>query len=67
MTVAIALGTGLCGLIAGGTLGVLAGAALGARRRHELEKTLAWYERVIERSAAPDGTDEESTVVTSSS
>jgi hypothetical protein len=52
MTVAIALGTGLCGLLAGGTLGVLAGAALGGRRRHELEKTLAWYERVIEESAA---------------
>jgi hypothetical protein len=67
MSLAIAVGTGLCGLLAGGTLGVIAGAALGGRRRHELEKTLAWYERVVEDSAALTGTGEESTVAKSPS
>jgi hypothetical protein len=51
MTIAIA--TGIVGLMLGASLGVLVGAALGARRREELERTLAWLER-MQRARAAD-------------
>ena len=52
MTVAIAIATGITGLMLGGSLGVLLGAALGAHRREELERTIAWLERLQRTQAA---------------
>jgi hypothetical protein len=46
MTAVIAIFAGIIGMMLGGSLGLVVGAALGARRREELEGTLAWYERM---------------------
>jgi len=53
---------GVLSFMAGGTAGVYLGAALGVRRREALERTLAWYERVLRDSAAARPAAEPATV-----